>query len=101
MVKTSRPISWTPARKNQLKRLTINRKDVRVIKESVSKLGVFRMIICRQLSKMIISCYKREKTPKYSEKQAEKAEMWIITLICHSFKQSRDCLKAIIEKIGQ
>ena len=37
------------------------------------KLGVSRMTMCRQLSKMNISCYKREKTPKYSEKQAEKA----------------------------
>ena len=32
------------------------------------------MTIYRQLSKMNISCYKREKTPKYSEKQAEKAK---------------------------
>ena len=32
------------------------------------------MAIERQLSKMNISCYKREKTPKYSEKQAEKSK---------------------------
>ena len=28
--------------------------------------------ICRQPSKIKISCYKREKTPKYREKQAKK-----------------------------
>ena len=32
------------------------------------------MTICRQLSKRNISCYKREKTTKYSEDQAEKAK---------------------------
>ena len=47
------------------------------VKESVKggrKLGASHMTICGQLSKMNISCYKREKTPKYSEKQAEKAK---------------------------
>ena len=38
------------------------------------KLGVFQKTISRQKSKMNICCYKREKTPKYSEKQAEKAK---------------------------
>ena len=32
------------------------------------------MTICRQLSKMTISCFEREKTLKYTEKQAEKAK---------------------------
>ena len=71
--KTDRPTSWTPARKNQLERLINNRKGVSQ-RRLGHKLGVSRMTMCRQLSKMNISCYKREKTPKYSEKQAEKAK---------------------------
>ena len=61
--------SWTPARKNQLKRLANNHKGV-----SQRRFGISRITLCRQLSQMNISCYKREKTPKYSEKQAEKAK---------------------------
>ena len=68
--KTGRPTSWTPDRKNQLKRLVNNRKGVSQ-RRLCRKLGVSRMTICRQLSKMNISCYKREKTPLSSEKQAE------------------------------
>ena len=71
--KTGRPTSWTPARKNQLKRLTNNRKRVSQ-RRLGRKLGVSHMTICSQLSKMNISCYRREKTTKYSEKQAEKAK---------------------------
>ena len=59
---TDRPTSWTPARKNQLKRLANNRKGVSH-RRLRPKLGVSRMNICRQLSQMNISCYKREKTP--------------------------------------
>ena len=68
---TGRPTSWTTTRKNKLKRLTNNRKGV-----SQRQLGRNFNVsyICRQLSKMNISCFKREKTPKYTEKQAEKAK---------------------------
>ena len=66
---TDRPTSWTPARKNQLKRLANNHKGV-----SQRRFGISRITLCRQLLQMNISCYKREKTPKYSEKQAEKAK---------------------------
>ena len=58
--KTDLPTSWTPARKNQLKRLANNRKGVGQ-RRLGRKLGVSRMNICFQLSKMNISCYKREK----------------------------------------
>ena len=71
--KTGRPTSWTPARKNQLKRLANNRKGVSQ-RRLGRKLGVSHMTI----SKMNISCYKRAKTPKYSEKQAEKAKNLLI-----------------------
>ena len=68
--KTSRPIFWTPAEKSQLK-ITTKGVSQRHIGH---KLGVSRVTICRQLSKMNISCYKREKTPEYNEKQTEKAK---------------------------
>ena len=72
--KTRRPTSWTLVRKNQLKRLTNNRKGV-ISKMYWSKIRCFpyHHQKCRQLSKMNISCYEREKTLKYSEKQAKKA----------------------------
>ena len=70
--KTGRPASWTLARKNQLKRLANNRKGVSQ-RRLGRKLGVSHVTICRQLSKMNISCYKQEKMPKYREKQADKA----------------------------
>ena len=71
--KTGRPTSWTPPRKNQLKRLANNRKGVSQ-KRFNRELAVSHMTICRQLSKMNISCFRREKTPKYSENQAWKAK---------------------------
>ena len=71
--KTGRPTSWTSTRKNKLKRLTNNRKGVSQ-RQLGRKFGVSPMTICRQLSKMNISCHKREKTPKNTEKQAEKAK---------------------------
>ena len=60
-------------RKNQLKRLTNNRKGVSQ-RRIGRKFNVSHMTICRQLSKMTISCLKHEKTPKYTEKQTEKAK---------------------------
>ena len=69
--KTGRTNFWTPARKNQLKRLTNNRKGVSQIRYFTNqvfyqikygrKLGVSHVTIC-------------EKTPKYTEKQVEKAK---------------------------
>ena len=61
--KTGRLTSWTLARKNQLKRLTNNRKGVSQ-RRLGRKLGVSHLTICRQLSQMNISCYKRDKNPK-------------------------------------
>ena len=46
--KTGRPTSWTPARKNQLKRLANDRKGVSQ-RRLCRKLGVIFMTICRQL----------------------------------------------------
>ena len=70
---TGRPTTWATTRKNKLKRLTNNRKGVSQ-RQLGRKFNVSHMTICRQLSKMNISCFKREKTPKYTEKQAEKAK---------------------------
>ena len=71
--RTERPTPWTTSRKNQVKRLTNNRKEVSQ-RRFGRKLGIKHMNICRQLSKMNISCFKREKTPKYTKKQAENAK---------------------------
>ena len=71
--KTGRPTSWTPVRKNQLKILTSNRKGVSQRRHG-RKLGISRATICRQLLKMNMSCYRRKKTPKYTEKQTENIE---------------------------
>ena len=51
-----------------------------------------RVITCRQLSKMNISCYKREKMPKYSEKQAEKANNLCKKLAYNLLYRSPCCL---------
>ena len=50
----------------------------------IRKLGLSHVAICRQLSKMNISCYRREKTPKYSEKQAEKAKNLVMVWVAIS-----------------
>ena len=72
-IKTVRPTSWTSTRTNQLKRLTNNRKGVSQ-RQLSRKFNVSNVTVCRQLSKMTISCLRREKTPKYTEKQAEKVK---------------------------
>lgn len=71
--KTGRPTTWTASRKTRLKRLTNNRKGVsqRLLGK---KFQVDQKTISRQLKKMKIPNFKREKTPKYTEKQAEKAK---------------------------
>ena len=73
--KTGRPTSWTLAEKSQLKRLAKNRKGVSQ-RRLGRKLGVSHVTICGQPSQMNIFCYKREKTPKYSENQTEKEKNW-------------------------
>lgn len=72
--KTGRPTSWTSAKKSRLKRLTNNRKGVSQ-RRLGRKFGVSQTTIGNQLLEMGISCFKREKTPKYTEKQAQKAKI--------------------------
>ena len=93
---TGRPTSWTSTRKNQLKRLTNNRKGVSQ-RRLGCKFGVSQMTICRQLSKMNISCFKREKTPKYTEKQAEKAKN-LCNKLAHLLYRSKCCVVLDDEK---
>ena len=71
--RTGRPTSWTPPKKFKLKRLTNNRKRVsqRIL---ARKFKVSQPLIGIQLKKMGTYCYKREKTPKYTEQQALKAK---------------------------
>ena len=71
--RNGRPTSWTATRLNQLKKLTNNRKGVSQ-RRLARKFRVHQTTICRGISKLKISCHKREKTAKYSEKQAEKAK---------------------------
>ena len=67
--KTGRLTSWTPAINTQLKRLANYRKGISQ-RRIGRKSGVLHVTICRQLlSKMKSSCYIRDKTPKYCEKQ--------------------------------
>ena len=56
-----------------LKRLTNNCKGVSQ-RCLGCKFDVSQMTICGQLSKMNISCFKRERTLKYTEKLSEKAK---------------------------
>ena len=71
--KTSRPTSWTAARKRKLKRLVNNRKGVSQ-RGLGKKFGLDQSVISRKIAEMGISNYKREKTPKYTEKQRQNAE---------------------------
>lgn len=70
--RTGRPSSWTADKKNKLKRLTNNRKGVSQ-RKLARKFNVCQTNISAQLARMKIECRKREKTPKYSSKQEEKA----------------------------
>lgn len=72
--RTGRPSTWTIKRRYQLKRLTNNRCDVSQ-RKLASKFDVDKSTICRQLKKMSISFRKREKTPKYTNKQAKKSRI--------------------------
>ena len=72
--KTGRPTSLTAARRSRLKKLTNHRKGVSQ-RRLARKFEVSQSTICRQLKKIKISCRKREKTPKYTEKQQQKAKI--------------------------
>jgi hypothetical protein len=71
--RTGRPTSWTAAKKRRLKRLTNNRYGVSQ-RRLGRKFAVNQTTIGRQLSKMSICYRKREKAPKYTEKQQQKAK---------------------------
>ena len=80
--RTGRPTSWTAANKQKLKRLTNNRTGVS--QRGISqKFKVDQKTICRQLAKMNINYRKREKTPKYSDKQKVKAKKLSRLLLNH------------------
>ena len=71
--RSGRPTSWTSANKTKLKRLTNNRTGVSQ-RGLARKFQVNQSTISRQLAKMNINYRKREKTPKYTEKQKEKSK---------------------------
>ena len=68
-----RPSSWTPSKKVKLKRLVNNRKGVSQRKLG-KKFNKHHTTIGRQIQKLGIDDYAREKTPKYTEEQAVKAK---------------------------
>jgi hypothetical protein len=71
--RTGRPTTWTPAKKANLKRLVNNRTGVSQ-RRLGRKFAVNQSTVSRQLTKMSIPYRKREKTPKYTERQQQKAE---------------------------
>jgi len=71
--RTGRPTSWTAAKKRQLKRLVNNHTGVSQ-RRLGKKFDVNQRTVGRQLNKMGILYRKREKTPKYSPEQHEKAK---------------------------
>lgn len=72
--KTGRPTSWTATRRAKLKRLANNRTGVSQ-RGLAQKFQVHVSTISRQLAKMDIKYRKREKTPKYDEKQQKRARV--------------------------
>ena len=72
--RNGRHSSWTPQKRQRLKRLTNNRCDVSQ-RKLASKFDTSLSTICRQLSKLNIKHWKREKTPKYTPKKAKKARV--------------------------
>ncbi len=89
--KTGRPTTWTPTRRQKLKRLTNNRTGVSQ-RRLARKFDVDQRTICRQLSKMSIQYRKREKTPKYDEKQRKKARILSRSLL----DLLRDCRCSVV-----
>ena len=77
--RTGRPTTWTTAAKKKLKRLTNNRTGVSQ-RRLARTFAVHQRTVGRQLKKMGISYRKREKTPKYSAVQFEKAKQLIAKL---------------------
>ena len=71
--RTGRPTSWTSTNKQKLKRLSNNRTGV-CQRKLERKFGVSQSTISIQLSKMKVKYWKREKTPKYIEKQFNKSK---------------------------
>ena len=72
--KPGRQTSWVPATKARLKTLTNNRTGVSQ-RRLANKFDVDQSLISRQLSKMSISYRKREKTPKYTAEQQQRAKL--------------------------
>jgi transposase len=71
--RSGRPSTWTSSMKATLHRLVNNRKGVSQ-RKLARKFGKNESTIGRQIKKMKINNFAREKTPKYSEKQALKAK---------------------------
>ena len=73
VTRSGRPSSWTSSMKVKLKRLVNHRKGVSQRKLG-NKFNKHHMTIGRQIKKLGIEDYSREKTPKYTEEQAVKAK---------------------------
>ena len=73
VTRSGRPSSWTSSMKVKLKRLVNHRKGVSQRKLG-NKFNKHHMTIGRQIKKLGIEDYAREKTPKYTEEQAVKAK---------------------------
>ncbi len=69
--RSGRSSTWTSSMKTSLHRLVNNRKEVSQ-RKFVRKFGINKSTIGRQIKKIKIDIFSREKTPKYSEKQAKK-----------------------------
>jgi hypothetical protein len=85
--RSGRPSSWTTSNKAKLKRLVKNRKSV-----SQRLLGLkfqkHHRTIGRQIKKMKIKNYAREKTPKYTDLQALKAKKISRKLVNQLYKSN-------------
>ena len=75
-----RPSSWTSSMKVKLKRLVNHRKGVSQRKLG-NKFNKHHMTIGRQIKKLGIEDYAREKTPKYTEEQTVKAKKRSLKLV--------------------
>ena len=72
--RTGRPSTWTRDKRLRLKRLTNNRFDTSQ-RKLAAKFDTSHQTICNELRKMKITYRKREKTPKYTAKQAKKSRI--------------------------
>jgi len=71
--RTGRPPVLDVNNRKKLERLTNNRTGLGK-RRLTSKFVVFQITIGNTLAKMNITCRKREKTPKYDEKQQQKSQ---------------------------